>query len=493
MALGNSHTYGVGAPMGMDYPAQLERFLNDERGIKYQVSNRGLRNINSTFIVENLEQWIKEDQPDLVFLMVGEPNYWNRYGYWDFLKEKNNEQTAGVLEKFDFLRLFSTYKFVELLVNREESWLSNRSQDYSNTFKGYKKNGTFEDKLYLGYMWLGSLEESDNFDFNSIEKDQAKEAAEMLTHVWENDKNPIAARLLAEFYFHNPNKFRMGLRYLKMAIDESPSYCYPCSNIINRLLPQVNGIKKDKLIEFQSRLNSKPNKVTYKSVADFVLAADNPRLSINERMRLAIAMSKAHPGSLKALNIIYHVGRTTHTEDYIEALNRTAKFNPLAVTGDIAQKIYSLRFIKADLIKRSDEMLEVLNNRFQNTDFKEIANINKLVGEWVIRDLERMLDLIHQSGAKAVVQTYPTTKSGPVRVLDNTLREWWKNKKNKSGIEFLDIELILRNKFQQNQDFYYATQLGPNDNHVNEHGYEEIAKAMLSFVPQVKLNPLGSN
>ncbi len=215
MALGNSHTYGIGAPPGLDYPTQLGEILKKTRGDKYHVINRGLRNINSTFIAENLPQWLKEDRPNLVFLMVGEPNYWNRYGYWEFLKEKKKGEKAGELEKFDFLRVFSTYKLIELLMNREESWLGSDQSDYSNTFKGYKKSNNPDDMLYLGYMWIGSLEEADNFDFRTLEKAQAEEAFEMLKYVWETDKNPIAARLIADYSFRTRGKFDQGLEYLE--------------------------------------------------------------------------------------------------------------------------------------------------------------------------------------------------------------------------------------------------------------------------------------
>ena len=56
MSLGNSYTYGSGAPPGMDYSHQLQAKLNSSRKKEYAVINRGLRNISTTFIVENLPE-----------------------------------------------------------------------------------------------------------------------------------------------------------------------------------------------------------------------------------------------------------------------------------------------------------------------------------------------------------------------------------------------------------------------------------------------------
>ncbi len=262
-------------------------------------------------------------------------------------------------------------------------------------------------------------------------------------------------------------------------------YCLQCGFLINRVLPRLISPGKDRVLELKRLLDTKPGKLNYKHMIDFVMAADNPKLSADERVKLADELGKVSPGSLKALNIIFHVGSVTHRRIYINALKRTMEVNPFAATGDIMQKIYGLRDFDPKLAKESDEIFDTLNKKFKHVNFKEIANINKLVGEWILRDLEKMLELIHKSGAKAVVQTYPSIRSGPPRQLDDILRQWWKDKKNKSNVEFLDVELLLNDKFKKGGDFYYATQLGPNDNHVNEHGYKEIANLMLPLVPML--------
>lgn len=483
MTLGNSHTYGTGAPAGLSYPAQLEKMLNSQREKKYHVVNRGLRNINSTFIRESIESWIKEDQPDLVFIMVGEPNSWNRYGYWNYLKGKNIEQKAGTLEKFDFLRMFSTYKFIELLLNRDESWFG--SSDYSNTFKGYKKVSD-ADKLQLGYIWIGALEESDSFDFRSLTPEQGREAIEMLKFVWDHDKNTAALRLMAEYQLTNKVNFLKGLDLLQQVVRIEKNYCFPCLILINKFQPRAQLQGQMRLGHIRSMLEKKPNKIPYNSIMEFLFAVEDPKKPLAERMKLAEAMSIANPGSIRALNVIFHAGARSHTPLYIEALKRTLAANPLATTGDLAQKIYGIRKINPQYTKESEEIFAQMEAKFQGTSFQEIAKVNDVVGEWVIDDINAIVATVLKSGARAVVQNYPRVRSGPPRVLDDLIRKWWDERKDRTNVDFMDVNKLLFDKFEKGGDYYYATDLGLYDNHLNERGYQEIANLMMNYVPAAK-------
>lgn len=483
MTLGNSHTYGTGAPTGLSYPAQLEKMLNSQREKKYHVINRGLRNINSTFIRESIDSWIKEDRPDLVFIMVGEPNSWNRYGYWNYLKGKNKEQEAGMLEKLDFLRMFSTYKFIELLLNREESWFG--SSDYSNTFKGYKKVSDVE-KLQLGYIWIGSLEENDSFDFRSLSQEQGQEAIEMLKYVWDHDKNPVALRLMAEYHLTNKTNFLKGLDLLQEAVRIEKNFCFPCLVLINKFQLRAKPQGQIRLNHIRSLLYQKPNRLYYNNIMEFLFSVEDPKKSLDERMKIAESMSIANPGSVRALNAIFLAGARSHTPLYIEALKRTLNANPLAATGDLAQKIYGIRKINPQYTKESEEIFAQLEAKFKGTSFKEIAKVNDVVGEWAIDDINSIVSTVLKSGAKAVVQTYPRVRSGPPRALDDLIRKWWDERKDKTNVDFMDVNKLLFDKFEKGGDYYYATHLGLYDNHLNERGYQEVANLMMNYVPVAK-------
>lgn len=490
MNLGNSYTYGSGAVEGMDYSTQLEKILNQTRSKSYKVINRGLRNINSSFIVESLPLWLKEDQPKMVFIMTGEPNYWNRYGFWNFLKTTNQENQASTIEKNDFLRNFKTFKLLELFLNREESW-NQSNENYSNTFRGIEKNNLPETKYYLGYLWLGSLEEGANFDFRSLNDEQSEEAVTMLKYIWETEANPTAARLLSEYYLSKnkyPNEFN---NYLEKAVNGKNQYCYTC--LIDLNSPNTlqtfskNEAAHKKFQEILKHLDELGKNLKFKKYKDFNNFINNSKLSMNERVLNLSEMNKLYPSSLNLLNRLFQeaVGKKQYGKLLLEAVKRSMDINPLGATADFAQKLIWIHHVHPELRKETEKMYSDFTLKFKKIDFKKIESINDKIEAWIISDLEKMITLAHQSGAKVVVQTYPPVKKAPPRLIDLTLRKWWKNRQDKSNIEFMDVGLMLKDKLELKNggDDYYATQLGPFDNHLNGKGYGEISKLMAPFVP----------
>lgn len=203
MCIGNSYTYGAGAPKGFSYPEQLEKFLNNEGKKKYQVINRGLLNVNSTFITESLPKWLEKDRPEIVFAMVGEPNMWNKYGYWKYLQETEKNRKKEILEKeksdyglHAFFSWSKTYRLAELLINRPESW-NMTDGDYSNTFQGMGKR-TNQEKYLLAYLWIGAVEIG-FYKYHELTPEQTSEASEMLLYLSTVEpSNGMIWRILAE-------------------------------------------------------------------------------------------------------------------------------------------------------------------------------------------------------------------------------------------------------------------------------------------------------
>ena len=89
LCVGDSHTYGVGASSGMDYPAQLERRLNLDRQKTYQVVNGGLGGSNSSMVLAQLPQQLEVTKPALVVAMAGNSNGANAYGYLSYSRKSS--------------------------------------------------------------------------------------------------------------------------------------------------------------------------------------------------------------------------------------------------------------------------------------------------------------------------------------------------------------------------------------------------------------------
>ena len=81
LCIGDSFTFGLGAPKGEDYPAQLERLLKKTFPDKdFRVANRGVCAKNTAMILEDLAGLLDATRPDIVTLMVGDPNFWDLRG-----------------------------------------------------------------------------------------------------------------------------------------------------------------------------------------------------------------------------------------------------------------------------------------------------------------------------------------------------------------------------------------------------------------------------
>ncbi|MFH1295033.1 MAG: GDSL-type esterase/lipase family protein [bacterium] len=67
LCVGDSITYGSGAPASQSYPNQLQGLL----GSAYRVVNRGQPGWTADQVRDHLDAWLTEDQPDIVVVMVG--------------------------------------------------------------------------------------------------------------------------------------------------------------------------------------------------------------------------------------------------------------------------------------------------------------------------------------------------------------------------------------------------------------------------------------
>lgn len=105
LAVGDSHTYGGSVDPSEAYPAQLQKFLNQESPGVYSVLNIGIPGMNTAQVLNRLPVNLARWQPDILILWCGVNNTWN-----------NAERyTQSWLKWFDGQLLwFRTYKFVRV-------------------------------------------------------------------------------------------------------------------------------------------------------------------------------------------------------------------------------------------------------------------------------------------------------------------------------------------------------------------------------------------
>lgn len=129
LCVGDSVTFGIGAPRGLSYPAQLQTLLNEsESGRKKIVINRGWPGQNSTQMLMRLERWLNEFQPDIVTILIGAQNLDNYYGYKQFLEQSDKPGRGFFSTVHDSLDSIKVYKFFRLLVIHAGRYLSTPEQ-----------------------------------------------------------------------------------------------------------------------------------------------------------------------------------------------------------------------------------------------------------------------------------------------------------------------------------------------------------------------------
>ena len=107
LCLGNSYTFGAGAPWGESYPDQLQRLFNERTGLKkVAVINGGEISENTAELLDKLETRINNTKPDLIILQTGYPDWWNFYKYSSYLRRTATDRLSfkdKFLPLYDFL------------------------------------------------------------------------------------------------------------------------------------------------------------------------------------------------------------------------------------------------------------------------------------------------------------------------------------------------------------------------------------------------------
>lgn len=118
LCLGDSFTYGLGAPRGEGYPDHLQGLLDSRFGAgKFDVINGGLLGINSSQLEKKLPDILRKHDPGLVLVMIGNNN--------DTLLESNiflfvpdllGLKDRTILRADVLLSGLKTYKLLKLLL-----------------------------------------------------------------------------------------------------------------------------------------------------------------------------------------------------------------------------------------------------------------------------------------------------------------------------------------------------------------------------------------
>ena len=127
LCLGDSFTFGVGAPKGHSYPEQLGKMLNENNSNhKFIVYTTGIPGSNSSQLLKHMEELIQKYNPNILVIMIGISNK-------DCIQESNyflfSSGIKAQIYKLDsFLSRVRSYKLLRIILRRMgEKILSQRN------------------------------------------------------------------------------------------------------------------------------------------------------------------------------------------------------------------------------------------------------------------------------------------------------------------------------------------------------------------------------
>ncbi|MDD4216331.1 MAG: SGNH/GDSL hydrolase family protein, partial [Bacteroidales bacterium] len=191
LCIGDSFTYGVGSTNGNDYPAHLQKLLQENTNKEVIVVNRGRCAQNSSQVIEKLQEDLNSCQPNLVIMLFGMANSWNYYGF---------QILDNYWEKIRIVKLFKRISY-NLKYKGASTDTNQNVKDYALSFliKSFEfpRFGTDADKYYyyVGryYLALRNWENSFRYLSFALSKNQSNincfEALKVCLREYDNEKH----------------------------------------------------------------------------------------------------------------------------------------------------------------------------------------------------------------------------------------------------------------------------------------------------------------
>lgn len=224
LCLGDSFTFGVGAPNDKSYPKQLEELLNDNnKGKKFKVINAGVGGYNTSMILDKFVNDFKKIKPDLVVALIGGANVWNAKGYTGYSKKQK-----VFPEIQNFFYSIKIFKLIKLLsTNIKDKTSESKSRIAINEYKkqpiNMSEKAMWYDKKATDCELEGKYDEAIEWLNKSIQEDPDA---------------PLHYFLLGKMY-NAQNNFKKAAECFKKAIELNFQFGIPPPSTLYASFTQV--------------------------------------------------------------------------------------------------------------------------------------------------------------------------------------------------------------------------------------------------------------
>ncbi len=483
--LGNSFTLGAGAPPGFGYPDHLRKMLDEKYGKgKYQIVNKGRGNVNTRYILENLNKNLDETEPDLVVMMAGQPNRWNLYGYGDYIEEIGGKGETTWQKIYNLLDHSKVYKFFALL-----------DKHRSDDFQIYKHDE--KRPMMSGLFWIAGLQTGNQFEVHRMTVKEGEEAEKALKILTQYPDHKRAAYyflgLISHHVLKNPEN---TAQYFKKALEASGDnfdytvyndlYRYPDEGFWRKIDPALYAELK------KNALKNYPGDKTFEELDTYFQTTNKPQGNLEEFFKLAIKTHPTFGKSHRELADIYIEQKKAFGA--AEVIMQGIWANPFSVQFNLFSRLEYIKFSfsHVKLTKKIDEFIKKFSDAYPTEAHRTAYKNKDELKRWMYYDMAKIIKQVKARKIAMVLQTYPPERIYPEVAVNQTILELSKdlNVPLSNTLKYFKEEVFTKYKKEQ----FYSNDFGPDDDHLNATGYLVLAKLLYAdlvrfgFLPQVLAN-----
>lgn len=439
LCLGDSFTYGIGAPRAHSYPRQLERLLNDRAGERlFRIINNGKGGQNSAQLLASLEETLQRVRPDLVTILIGSANENNYWGYLQYVEREQRDERVRLgnipdAKTSDTPRRMETERRVTILSNLQDRLYRIR---------------TFKLARLLWAHVMASLEKRKekftvahapaNEGWRLLQKGHYQQAAEWFKNAIGDGRGEAdLCNGLGEAY-RALGKFDKARDWFEKGIAVNPRDSHNYSSI--GLVDSAQGDYQRAIPWFQKALRIDPS-------------------ALNRN------------GTSNQWQIGWLYGLLGETEKAIEWFKEGVNTHPHEIDN------YSELVIAYESLGRYHEAVEFFRHaalknpelRGFNRFLKKKRDKFQCIERWIISDMECSIQICDNNGIPVILQNFPEI---PYTSLKKLAARY--------SIPFVDHQAVFSKLLHTGKK--RETLFASDNNHCNAKGYEIMARKLFSII-----------
>ncbi|HNQ67660.1 MAG TPA: SGNH/GDSL hydrolase family protein [Bacteroidales bacterium] len=522
LCIGDSFTYGIGSTKGNDYPAQLQRVLQENTNKEVIVINRGRCAQNTAQTIEKLQEDLNSCNPDIVIMLFGMANSWNYYGF-------DNANTY--FERIRIVKLFKRIRY-NIKYKGESSDTRQKVEDFAFNFLSESlKYSKFGDDAYKRYYYVGryclalrdwenafiflsfalSLNQNDIDSYNALYKcveefDSESFYSDMSGNI-ETTIVPQTIIKLDSFISKYPDvdvfkylkaiylKEKSGIEISKDILSSYVNSLIEVKGFDYKIAPLINELFNNDIDSIENFYRSLQNINNQTDIYIAIVWLSLSRNNIPEAKKLFSSISPPESEFSKMLYVVADaIIKITDEEEVIsnEYVNsfmiNSIKEMSVNIDNSKLENEFGLGINKLfELLIESQN--GVKQYYFLPHHLKRTADIKQSeIFCWIESDIEKAVEICIKQNYKVICMNYPIVpppNSEEISFWADSVGKIWKKTSLKYNLLFIDNDSIFKSKGSLQKEYFEPYEKGSE--HCNDKGYKLIAENIYYLLKKKKV------